>query len=152
MIFNFFRHGPGSLFSESWKHKKVLAYYMIPAFLYCLYNNLAFTNLANFDPTTYFMFMQIRLLMTGVIYQFLFKRKLSGKQWISLLILTLGCMLQKMNLLNTDNFTTVSVGSGIVLIFIQVRSLRIPDKNFVKVQRRIKHQRLKMKIDGKIRD
>ena len=98
---------------------------MIPALLYCLYNNLAFTNLANFDPTTYFMFMQIRLLMTGVIYQFLFKRKLSGKQWISLLILTLGCMLQKMNLLNTENFTAVSVGSGILLILVQVRCKQI---------------------------
>ncbi len=47
----------------------MLAYYMIPAILYCLYNNLSFTNLAIFDPTTYFMFMQIRLIMTGVIYQ-----------------------------------------------------------------------------------
>ena len=71
------------------------------------------------------MFMQIRLLMTGVIYQFLFKRKLSGKQWISLLILTLGCMLQKMNLLNTENFTAVSVGSGILLILVQVRCKQI---------------------------
>ena len=118
---NFFlRNGPRKLISESWTHKKVLAYYMIPAFLYCLYNNLAFTNLANFDPTTYFMFMQLRLLMTGVIYQFLFNRKLSGKQWISLLILTLGCMLQKMNFLNTEAFHSVSVGSGLLLIFIQV--------------------------------
>ena len=66
------------------------------------------------------MFMQLRLLMTGVIYQFLFNRKLSGKQWISLLILTLGCMLQKMNFLNTEAFHSVSVGSGLALIFLQV--------------------------------
>ena len=42
---------------------------MVPASLYCLYNNLSFENLSIFDPTTYFIFMQIRLLMTGVIYQ-----------------------------------------------------------------------------------
>ena len=34
-----------------------------------LYNNLSFVNLSYFDPTTYFMFMQIRLLMTGIMYQ-----------------------------------------------------------------------------------
>merc|ERR1712172_80398 len=33
-----------------------------------------------------------RLLLTGVIYQILFRTKLTGKQWLSLLVLTLGCM------------------------------------------------------------
>lgn len=65
----FCSHTVISLFRELYAHSAVLAYYMIPAFLYCLYNNLSFTNLASFDPTTYFMFMQIRLLMTGLIYQ-----------------------------------------------------------------------------------
>ena len=44
-------------------------HYMVPSFLYCFYNNLSFTNLISFDPTTYFMFMQARLLVTGIIYQ-----------------------------------------------------------------------------------
>ena len=57
------------LLSEVHKHRMILAYYMVPALLYCLYNNLSFVNLSYFDPTTYFMFMQMRLLMTGVFYQ-----------------------------------------------------------------------------------
>ena len=122
IFFLFFRNGPTKLFSESWKNKKILAYYMVPAFLYCLYNNLTFQNLKIFDPTTYFMFMQLRLLMTGVIYQFLFNRKLSGKQWISLLILTLGCMLQRIQNYapNFEAFHAVSIGSGLLLIGLQV--------------------------------
>ena len=68
--FSFFSSNPlGKLWSDLLSHSMVLCYYMVPAFLYSLYNNLSFTNLAYFDPTTYFMFMQIRLLMTGVIYQ-----------------------------------------------------------------------------------
>ena len=51
------------------KNKKVLGLYFVPAALYCLYNNLAFVSLSFFNPTTYFMFMQIRLLLTGLIYQ-----------------------------------------------------------------------------------
>ena len=122
LLFLHFRNGPTKLFSESWKHKKILAYYMVPAFLYCLYNNLTFQNLKIFDPTTYFMFMQMRLLMTGVIYQFLFNRKLSGRQWISLLILTLGCILQRIEnyASNLEAFHAVSIGSGLLLIALQV--------------------------------
>ena len=122
LLFLHFRNGPTKLFSESWKHKKILAYYMVPAFLYCLYNNLTFQNLKIFDPTTYFMFMQMRLLMTGVIYQFLFNRKLSGRQWISLLILTLGCILQRIENYapNLEAFHAVSIGSGLLLIALQV--------------------------------
>jgi len=126
------RYSAKTLIIDSFNNRKVLYYYMIPAFLYCLYNNLAFTNLANFDPTSYFMFMQIRLLMTGFIYQFLFKRKLSFKQWISLLVLTGGCMIQKLNPdvistnLKTDETEYVFMdgnslfSSSLVLIMIQV--------------------------------
>ena len=47
----------------------MLALYLVPATLYCLYNNLSFLSLAYLDPVTYSMFMQIRLLLTGLIYQ-----------------------------------------------------------------------------------
>ena len=65
------------LFSSSLKslvqsvssYRWVLGLYLVPASLYCLYNNLSFVSLQYFNPTTYFMFMQIRLLLTGVIYQ-----------------------------------------------------------------------------------
>eukprot|EP00090_Calanus_glacialis_P025458 TRINITY_DN39781_c0_g1_i1.p1 TRINITY_DN39781_c0_g1~~TRINITY_DN39781_c0_g1_i1.p1 ORF type:complete len:344 (+),score=58.47 TRINITY_DN39781_c0_g1_i1:248-1279(+) len=81
-----------SLFEGVYKFRWVLLLYLVPATLYCLYNNLSFLSLAYFDPTTYFMFMQIRLLLTGLIYQILFKKTLSSKQWFSLALLTVGCM------------------------------------------------------------
>ena len=76
--------------------------------------------------------MKIRLLMTGFIYQFLFKRKLSFKQWISLLVLTGGCMIQKLNpdIISTNSKTDETeyvfmdgnslFSSSLVLIMIQV--------------------------------
>jgi len=129
------RNSTRTLLYDSIQKRKVLLHYMIPAFLYCLYNNLAFTNLANFDPTSYFMFMQTRLLMTGFIYQFLFKRKLSCNQWISLLVLTVGCMIQKLNPdILKSNLTTDApqliftnqdsqITSGLLLIMLQVAVL-----------------------------
>lgn len=49
--------------------RQVLALYFVPAFLYCLYNNLAFVNLSTFDPTTYYLLLQLRVVITGVLFQ-----------------------------------------------------------------------------------
>ncbi|KAH8271795.1 hypothetical protein KR044_005548, partial [Drosophila immigrans] len=87
-----------SLVRDVHKDRQVLALYMVPAFLYCLYNNLAFVNLATFDPTTYYLLLQLRVVVTGVLFQIIFKKYLSRRQWISLLLLTLGCMLKQVDL------------------------------------------------------
>ena len=54
-------------------NRHLMIYYLVPSFLYCLYNNLSFMNLSQFDPTTYLLLMQSRLLMTGMVYQVLYK-------------------------------------------------------------------------------
>lgn len=77
--------------------RDVLLLYFVPAFLYCLYNNLAFVNLSTFDPTTYYLLLQLRVVITGVLFQVIFKKSLSRKQWLSLFLLTLGCMLKQWN-------------------------------------------------------
>jgi len=113
-----------SLFEGVYKYRWVLLLYLVPATLYCLYNNLSFLSLAYFDPTTYFMFMQIRLLLTGLIYQILFKKTLSGKQWFSLALLTVGCMVHAGGTSSEAvdkadsgaNFMTFLMGCAFVLI------------------------------------
>lgn len=79
------------------KGSNVLALYLVPAFLYCLYNNLAFQNLSVFDPTTYYLLLQFRVVITGILFQIIFKKYLSRKQWLSLILLTLGCMVKQIN-------------------------------------------------------
>ena len=60
-----------------------------------MYNNLAFVNLANYDPTTYYLLLQFRVVVTGVTFQFMFRRQLSQMQWLSLAVLTLGCIIKE---------------------------------------------------------
>ena len=60
-------------------YRHVFLLYLVPATLYCFYNNLSFLSLAYFNPTSYFMFMQIRLLLTGLIYQVNIKKRLKSK-------------------------------------------------------------------------
>ncbi|XP_036327421.1 UDP-galactose transporter senju-like [Rhagoletis pomonella] len=87
-----------SLLRDVRKDSDVMMLYFVPAFLYCLYNNLAFINLSTFDPTTYYLLLQLRVVITGVLFQIIFKKYLTRRQWISLLLLTLGCMLKQINL------------------------------------------------------
>lgn len=42
--------------------------------------------------------MQFRIVLTAIIYQILFRRKLTIVQWTSLIILTLGCLLKEYGL------------------------------------------------------
>jgi len=121
-----------SLVQSVSSYRWVLGLYLVPASLYCLYNNLSFVSLQYFNPTTYFMFMQIRLLLTGVIYQILFRRSLSRKQWLSLLILTAGCMIHASGSgtelssdpsksdTNKSDQDIVKLGMGCLFILVQV--------------------------------
>jgi len=93
------------------KNIRLLALYLIPSFLYCLYNNLTFINLELFDLTTYYCLMQFRIVLTAIIYQLLFRRKLSATQWVSLILLTVGCLIKEYGLYNNATSSDVKTNS-----------------------------------------
>jgi len=64
--------------------------YAIPSLLYAIYNNLTFYNLNLFDPGTYQLFMQTRILFTGVLFSIVLRHALSVRKWCALFVLTLG--------------------------------------------------------------
>jgi hypothetical protein len=101
---------------------RLLLLYLLPAGLYCLSNNLSFLSLSYFNPTTYFMFLQSRLLLTGLVYQILFSRRLSRPQWVSLALLTLGCTLHGSSLTPEPaaSTATASLTHGLLTILAQV--------------------------------
>ena len=70
---------------------KLLLWYLIPSVLYCTSNNLVFINLRHFDPTTYNVLQQLKIVLTGLLFQTIFKKKLSPKQWFAIILLTVGC-------------------------------------------------------------
>lgn len=81
----------------------VIIKYLVPSFLYSLYNNLAFVGLSSYDPTTYFLLLQFRVVVTAVIYEILFSKKLTRQQWLSLVLLTVGCIIKQMHPKTTSN-------------------------------------------------
>lgn len=93
---------------------------MVPALLYCLYNNLAFVNLSIFDPTTYFILLQLRVILTGIIYQCLFKKDLSKIQWFSLVLLTIGCMVKELKMEGNMRLQSYGLFTSILLMLVQI--------------------------------
>ena len=74
--------------STYWKY---IFYYAIPALLYACYDILSYYNLQVFDPSTYFLLLQFRLVLTAFLHQICFTQYLTKTQWIALFITTCGC-------------------------------------------------------------
>lgn len=87
-------HDVSSLIDGIRSNPKLFLLYFVPSGLYCVYNNLAFVSLVNFDPTTYYILLQLRMVVTGVMYECVFRRRLTAMQWISLILITIGCLLK----------------------------------------------------------
>ncbi|GAB6021108.1 hypothetical protein CHUAL_003741 [Chamberlinius hualienensis] len=109
-----------SLISEIFVNVKVLGWYTVPAALYAAYNNLAFVNLSAFNPTTYFLLLQFRVVVTGILFQVLFKKSLSVKQWLSLVLLTIGCLIKEMPSFSLGGLVIPHFSINLPLILIQV--------------------------------
>ncbi|XP_060803686.1 UDP-galactose transporter senju isoform X2 [Amyelois transitella] len=81
---------------------ELLLLYFVPSLLYCFYNNLAFINLSHYDPTSYYVLLQFRIVVTALLFQFLFQKKLTSIQWASLGVLTFGCILKNIDAASMD--------------------------------------------------
>ncbi|OQR91321.1 Drug/Metabolite Transporter (DMT) Superfamily [Achlya hypogyna] len=75
-------------------HPKLFMLYLIPSGLYALYDILAYVNLALFDPPTYFLLLQFRLVITGLLHQRVFSKNLNRNQWFAILAVTCGCVIK----------------------------------------------------------
>mmetsp|Transcript_10483 Transcript_10483/g.22610 ORF Transcript_10483/g.22610 Transcript_10483/m.22610 type:complete len:375 (+) Transcript_10483:191-1315(+) len=83
-----------TLFQTIQEHRQIFVLYMIPAALYSVYNILSYVNLRQFDPSTYFLLLNSRLVVTGLIRQVMFREKLFRHQWMALVIIMAGCVVK----------------------------------------------------------
>lgn len=70
------------------------ALYLVPSFLYAIYNNLTFYNLSLVDPGTFQIIMQSRMIFTGVIFTFALAQPLSLRKWAVLIVITIACLIK----------------------------------------------------------
>ena len=69
---------------------------MVPAGIYCTANALSFVNINQLSVPTYRVLINSRIIFSGILLQIFFHKKLSGKQWVALLLLILGCTTEQL--------------------------------------------------------
>lgn len=70
-------------------------YFAVPAFIYTLYNSLFFLNLVYFDPVSYRVLINMRILWSGVLFQIFFNKQLGARKWFALTLLMIGCAINQ---------------------------------------------------------
>jgi len=69
--------------------------YGVVAALFCLYDVLSFVNLAHFDPQTYLVFLQMRTVLTGMVWEVAFGKSLAWAQRGGLALICAGCVMKQ---------------------------------------------------------
>lgn len=92
-------------------HLPLFFYYSVPAILYTLYNIITFTALNMFDPTTYFVLMQFRIVVTAFLSVVFLGRKISFWQWVALFTIMAGAMLKEAHraVISFQNFSQYGI-------------------------------------------
>src|SRR5271156_2309253 len=68
----------------------------IPAFLYTLANSLQYVGITNLGAATFQVVYQLKIIVTALFSVSMLRRNLSGRQWISLLLLMAGVAIVSM--------------------------------------------------------
>lgn len=92
----------------------LLRQFAIPAALYCVFNALAFYNLNLVSPPTYRLLINLKVLFSGLMLQFLIGTKLSRRQWLGLVLLVLACGVEQW-----DSFDYNTGLTAVILICLQ---------------------------------
>jgi len=77
------------------EHRALLLRYALPAAAYVLYDNLTFLNLRFFDPVTYSILMQLRLVATALMWSGMLGQRIPAPQWLALGLITAGCVVKE---------------------------------------------------------
>lgn len=72
VIFLYEGHTVVDLFRQMIDNRHLALFYLIPAVLYCIYNNLTYVSLSYFDPTSYYILLQVLFRATTVFELCLF--------------------------------------------------------------------------------
>mmetsp|Transcript_11728 Transcript_11728/g.19408 ORF Transcript_11728/g.19408 Transcript_11728/m.19408 type:complete len:437 (+) Transcript_11728:399-1709(+) len=94
--------------------RSMLVWYVIPAGLYAVGDVLTYVNLRSFDPATLHLLGEMKLCVTAIVHQCLFKKMLNRWHWVALIIITVGCIIKAVDSLESnddgdDAITTTSI-------------------------------------------
>lgn len=97
--------------------------YGVPAFIYVVQNNLVFYCLMYMNVTAYTILSQLKILTTGVFFCFILKKKLTNLQWVSLLLLCVGCATTQLSTGKGETFSVSTTGLVLIAIIVSLSAV-----------------------------
>jgi len=95
--------------NELKEHWRMILWYLIPAGLYALGDILTYVNLRVFDPATLHLLGEMKLVVTAIVHQQLFRKMLHKSHWFALIIITAGCLLKALDSMELSNASEVAL-------------------------------------------
>lgn len=111
-LFHFQDGGLKRLVRTGMENWSMFLWYLIPAGLYALTDVLMYVNIRSFDPATYYLLSEMKLVLTAVVSRALFGRKLNGWHWASLGLISGGCALKTLDSLDGGTRRLVGAEDG----------------------------------------
>jgi drug/metabolite transporter (DMT)-like permease len=108
------RGGLTLIFSQ----RKMALAYLAPATLYAAYNILTITGLSLFSPSTYFVLLQFRIVVVGLLSVVVLRKRISLGQWIGLLVVMFGTMVGEgrgVDLSSSSAYGYLVIGAQLIL-------------------------------------
>jgi UDP-sugar transporter A1/2/3 len=109
----------------------------VPAFLYCLLNNLLYVATANLEATLFQVTYQTKLLATALLMNLLLGHKLSRRKWLALALLFFGIVLTQLDAQNSARSTTrensQDIVTGLVAVLCAVAASAFASVYFEKI-------------------
>jgi len=94
LIFHFGTKNPtsyGAELTHIYSQRNAGVYFAVPALLYLAYNCLSFINLNTFDPASFKVLINMRILFSAVLFQLFFSKRLPLTKWCALVLLMIAC-------------------------------------------------------------
>ena len=95
--------------NELKEHSSMMLWYLIPAGLYALGDVLTYVNLRVFDPATLHLLGEMKLVVTAIVHQQLFRKMLNTFHWLALVIITAGCILKALDSMELSNASEIAL-------------------------------------------
>ena len=99
--------------NELKEHWSMILWYLIPAGLYALGDVLTYVNLRVFDPATLHLLGEMKLVVTAIVHQQLFRKMLNKFHWMALVIITAGCILKALDSMELSNASSIALEEDI---------------------------------------
>jgi solute carrier family 35 (UDP-sugar transporter), member A1/2/3 len=91
-------------------------HFLVPSILYAASNTLVYYGMSNINPALFHVFGNMRILVAGILYRLIMKKKQTDIQWLGLVLIACGTLLSAASPAKSEANNSENYILGLVLI------------------------------------